>query len=582
MLLEALIRRGKTLGGLPDNYNKATISWVLRITEKGEFLGFEKCKTKRKILIPKPPASNQVWANTAVCNSIYTLGVGGPQHSDTYAVDRARAYRDMLKSLTHPVARAIEKFLDHPERPLIVPLRWKLDPKQQALVVGAAPVVRAQKQPALAITKFTEDSEVLGALACVLSGAKATHPNPDAEIMFSAASWTDKILVEVEGYPEWWLSSEIQTVHRNRLAVRETRVTRGDCSLCGAEDVPLARLFPKTGIGMLISFNSAAYQGYGWKQGLNAQTCTSCVSHIGKGLSNLVSEDTVNYLSGDLVACWWGEDPQVGSPWPLLQTVLDKKVTDEVREAALESLARDFPVSHLAIFSKMMSRAALYRYALISGDVLVSRLRRWLQVMGPVSVWEMSHALDLSNSDSPRGTKQAETYLLLLGGREIYPGDSHDIMSLILQGGHPFRYPNTLRRAYWHFLQDQEHSMSPNETCNYWMGFAFAKAENIQIARTHPQTTISGSYGATAATRPEIALDIISRYGPSKAIDAALTKAYEATEGQLPNLFSLRERMFFHFGFSAAKEESRANRENSDTDNTDPTDNTDETLECVA
>lgn len=91
----------------------------------------------------------------------------------------------------------------------------------------------------------------------------------------------------------------------------------GDCPFCGAEDVPMTRLYGKVGGAFLIAFNEPSFEAYGRTQGYVAPSCLDCSSALGRGASWAVGNAAYRPapMSNVTMVWWTPERAATDQPW---------------------------------------------------------------------------------------------------------------------------------------------------------------------------------------------------------------------------------------------------------------------------
>lgn len=551
LLLEALIERARHVS-VPSGYERTTVKWVLRIDQDGRFLGLDALSDPRTLLVPKMKRNSDVTAYTAIDNFIYTLGAGGAGRETSWVTVRHQAFRDVLATIDHPAARAIERFIDNPNRPLIVPLGSDLTDALWNEYVAAKPTTEGEVRglkPLVARGQLV--AEHLGEWRCVLANARAHHKAP-ATILRIAASPDVRFYIAVDGIPESWLTDEaVARVHRGRLSESNDSDDATDtagwaCSLCG-EKKTLARLFPPSSkIGALVSFNAPAWCGYGLTRGHNAPTCTDCAEGIATGLDSMIGNTEYHRRwSKDGHLLWWPTDPNAPAPWPLFDKAIDPAASPEEREAALAQ----FTDGHFASLERLLARAALRRYVYVDADELRRTIRRWNEHCTPTltsekhasPVWLMAGAMKPKGLDPNQKRKDKDpeqdrnteaVYLALVGGeQERPPPRVTNPLHRLLNNAMPDigSYTNQRRRGFLafagvpfdlgHTLEptmertdtdplDIEANMKPGERAAFNLGRLFARAEFLQRVTSGPQRT----HFEAAMRNPRRVLDVLDRY----------------------------------------------------------------------
>jgi hypothetical protein len=331
----------------PPCYEKTKASWILRLDSGGEVVDLSELQNELETLVPRlDRQGTAAMANTGLDNFTYLLGTGT---SDRGALCH-EAYRKMLASLDHPAARVIEKFLNNPARPVIVPE------------------------------------------GCDAAVSMASHPSKGvgAKVVEITASTSTRPLIEIEGHPNWWQSTEVMRQHQARTeevgGFLDPEYANWPCSLCGEEGKPLARLFPKSNRfgSRLISFNESATHAYGRKQGLVAPTCLACANAAISGLDYLHENGFAKFVA-DRFMVWWHEDMSLPSPWDNFKVATDPRSTKAERKAAVDDIAHD---GRFAVLEKNQGRLILRHYAQVRASEVREGLGQWeREICSPGCRW---------------------------------------------------------------------------------------------------------------------------------------------------------------------------------------------------
>jgi hypothetical protein len=619
-LLHHLALRGADLG-IQSGYAPQSVDAVLLLSETGAFRSLTPVDARVEML-PVYTHGVRVCANTAVDNVYYTLGAGGYGRGPDAAIERAKAFLDVVVGIDHPAARAIAAFRNDPGRPLIAPLGGDLTPEQVEALRRVPPSIETGILPRGTLLKrgeLTDDPVVLRRFASVLANAEASHPDPSAAksmgVTGSFLTSEATLLFEVEGHPRWWLDPVVVATHQRRMQALndgEKGSVSGGCSICG-QSAPLARTFPAVSLGgpsCLVSFNAAGWRGYGRDQAYNAPTCTTCASSLGLGFDDLLSDPSARFSLKDLdhTLLLWGDQ---GGLWETFEAALDLWAPPEIRESALQHLLSATSV-RFAIVQKTKMRLALRGFAPIDVGELASRIRRWWDALLPVEaeidaivsrvgepkpgrfLWGLSCTATRSGgkqgkSDRAPALAREALYQALLTG--FFP------VSLYRKLGswpleEPDRFVNRRRRALHTWASGLMENLvtpapTPLERYAYYLGRAFRVAERCQARRSAPQKTIRHTRYRSCSTNPALAYAVISeniairisakKMGTSARGSDLLAKARVCLETEpgcpasVPVRFTPRATAQFHLGYNAEvaddkeywrlKEEERANSE---------------------
>jgi len=479
---------------------------------------------------------------------------------------RHAAYREVLASLDHPAARVIEKFLNDPERPLLYPLGLDVSDEEFTAICAAEPI----PEFVVGMRVKKTDHDWLGKLACVVAGTKATHPTGNGPAVRVSMTGDTLAIIEVEGHPQWWLDPEVQRVHARRLRAKDLRGAdsseKGTCSLCGQSDMSLVRLFPSfSTLGKLISFKGTAWCSHTREQAFNCPTCPDCVTLVIRGANDALGDAGTTFADGDLILCWWAEDPQGPQPWTLVEAILDRETAETDREKALT----DLPDGHVAVFRKLLGRTGLYRYAPVTGAVVARNLRAWRETCGGSSPAQMAAKLSHFGERSPKGGNKNEIAqhrvdlcLLLLGAREVGARDKAHIEVLLAQS--PLTGLAAHRRNYWNFLQyliNPESHMTNSETFAEHLGRAMGAATDIhyrKAKRKDPDKKVYSLWeqeGELCRKNPRRTMFILHDYLDYPAVRKEFNLATNMMGDTCPTTFNPAEQVFFLRGFARKRTE---------------------------
>ena len=561
-----------------EGYQAAKVRWSIQISPTGQFLGLVHHHPAKDVMIPAVRATSNPLSCTAGDNFIYSVGATDVGRGVEYAQDRHDAFLDVLSKLAHPAAKAIHTFLSDPNRPLFLPMGSDLTPEQALRVLEADPVESKGKInfPSLVDRKqLTPDPKVLGAYACIVAGARHTHPGEASSVITCAASPKDRVLFEVVGHPEWWMDPQVQKFHRARIRIKNAAgdIT-GQCSLC-LQEGSLARLFVSpVSTGNLISFNAPAWQRFGRKKGLNAPTCIDCAANFSRGMEDLVGNEGTCRSRKDMTLLWWPTDPKDPDPWPLLDIILSTMkdeddqptVSEEEREAALKALSD----GHFAVLGKLEGRASLLRYARIEGREAAANLRRWREEVRSTPFQKVARFLTHEGKKTKGNVSLVNQFeflvcLWVLAGEEPFPREIRHIERLLRQDPSQLdSYVNHIRQKCLAYLRAQENPMlfrTPTEEFAYWLGCAFARANSLQIRRSKPQRPIGITSLDAASRDPVLAYKLALQHGTYRrksgvAEDGLVREfsnnAFNALNDVVsPTRFNRQEQMVFLLAYQA-------------------------------
>jgi hypothetical protein len=543
MFLEALIARSHTYE-VPGGYERVRFHHVLRLTAEGRFAAIEACDPPREEIVPAIGSlrTSNVRANTGIDDFTYVLGAADPGHPASWVADRVRAYRTLLATLDHPAARAIERFLDDPDRPILLP-----DGASEPLAVSHHPTGLVP-----------------------LTGCAGSTPK-------------SRLLIEIEGHPRWWLAPTVRAVHgisisTSRVSVETTwRVGDEACSLC-YQRKPLVRLFPQSQKlhAKIVSFDGMAWNGYGRRQGANAPTCEDCASGIARGLDALlVPESSIRYDDDVYVLAW----SDVG--------------TLDLREV-LAGAGRPVPDGHTASIEVNQGRIALRRHARMAGTAVDARLAAWRRICAPVlpagmkPLGTMAAALT-TRGERRRGLDRDIDYalrweriaIMLLAGEGLPARDRFAIRRLAegLDHDDPLRVRRLAFLAWARACEEGVEAMQPTEAVTPGAtgapdlfapipgeidltateraalncGRALSRADTLQGRRARTQRGLRHTHFDLMRIQPIRGLFLLRRHGilPGGREDRALAIYIQWAFDGLPDRFSLRDQLAFSRGFYA-------------------------------
>lgn len=602
MLIDKLIEKGK-LNAQPYGYGVQAFGTIIRIDAAGNLLGVETPEKPLSLLAPAPSASatSGVLATTWTATHGYAFGVYAPGVAFEGRPSRLAAdYARVMAQVDHPAARAVLAFLRNPNRPAFVATGHPLSPEQLATVRAAPPVYLDREErntaaPLVTRNSLTTDPMTLGAYRVLVDAACAAHPlGSGAQVVALGVDPASRICFEVEGHPQWWLSPVVQAAHRDRLNEASGEIVRGTCSMCGAEDVVLARLIRKTRIGSLCSFKEAAWSAYGREQAYNVPTCQDCGEAITQGHDALLADHDVTNRQGDRYFLWWSDQPGT-TLWATLEAALDTRdpshpdaTPPEARAAAL-ALLEGMPRTYLGIFEPMMGRCAARRFHVIEPGTVAERVRRWLSV-GGAPLWLTAKAFRPRKRDEEKEEKGGQPdaayirwyerlVLTLVCGEPLPERDAREIRRRLK--GNEIRTTPERGVAYTSFTArrmaailtfagaetpleyamtaDQLNALPPMMLAAYYLGCAAEVATRIQIGRSDPQVTFRVSHYPTWSCRPSLArVELAKRAsfrlrGQTKVLESrqmadALAAADAAIGAAYPVRASQAEQAMFYRG----------------------------------
>ena len=347
-IFEPLLEQGRRVRAL-SGYGPARMAAVLRMAQDGRYLGIDIIDKKkpREVLAPKAPAVATPWANTGVHNAIYGLGLSDLAHVDDldYATDRHDAFLAVLGMSDALGFQVLRRFTDRDDRPFL-------------LFVG--------KAEGAEIEKLTEAARKLG-----YTGEPVLVPvEPSAPLLF-----------EIEGMPDWHLDPKLVKLHQQRLGKHNSKGEpdqEARCSLCD-EIGPIARTWPKSKVGALVSFNDLSLCAHGKTQSYVAQTCVDCAEAVTLGIETVAT--VASRYCGASIILWWRDGAEPGGLWPLFNVVMDPCEPEATRRAAISQIAAAGETT-LVCMQKNMARIAVKRAYRVNGADVAHRLESWLAEMG--------------------------------------------------------------------------------------------------------------------------------------------------------------------------------------------------------
>jgi len=548
--------------GTPAGYEVVRVSWVMLLDEQGNVLKpLAKLVEPRTCSLPKLDRRSSFRARVGVDDVMTTFGVG-PKNAAALHADYVR----WLNKVDHPATKAISAYLARGQKYL--PLGYELTPEQLAEVRTANPVPWAKDYVKSNVLvgrgDLTTDAKLRGMYRSYLDGY------PDAEPI--AANPNDRILIEVEGHPEWWLSPAVQQAHAERLADRDTagEVVTGDCSICGTPGIQLTRLFePTTAMAAsLVSFNAPAWSGYGREQGYNAPTCRGCASKLRLGLDVLLGDKalTRRYRNGasDDERCmvWWTE-ARVPT-WEALDAALDPKSTDPVPV---------FGDGWFATVEKMAgsTRLALRRLDRVDGAELTARIQRWRELgCGQL----LAAANDLAPRFAYKTVEQVYRYFLI--GEPLPAAHRRHLYDRVLdEANNPFRLalvrffnletpmartlPELSYTQLGYPIVDKPHpeekSWPDTERHAFNAGRALSRADWLQFAKGGPKRTVRHALWSALRAHPNtivrrltpfVSVRYRGKVRPDVPLDTFLGRMSLL---DYPATYSARDLELFDYGF---------------------------------
>jgi len=498
---------------VPLGYELVRFAWVLRLDKDGGFVSLTEHPYKHKndqrveASVPATPRTANIRAKTVMDDATYLFGVAGRDPSA-----RHRSYMSTLRKLAKvsPAAAVVHRFFMSPARPLFLP----------------------------------KDGD--------LELAKASHPDPTkAEVVSYKGTAKERILVEVEGHPRWWLSGDVQAWHQEHLKETNTKAkdVRGACSLCLEEDVVLAARMGKSTLGgTLSSANMASMFAYGRKNAYTTPTCETCAAKIVQGLDDISNDRSLRRMplgNKDISFLWWANDSGEASPWQIFDRAMDKEASIEDRLQALDSLCD----GHLAVVEKTgNAKLGLRRYGRSRAAAVRSSLVSWIRSMS-TSPWHFTlllQAREISQSDEHDQLLEMLLLSMLLG-QEVPRLLIHKAQRKVARSSDEAAskvFTDFLRFAGEDLGDDEmrktvepaessdqvypidtasedlisSEGLSAGERYALFKGRAFAEAELMQRSRTPggPQRTIGHTVLRAASQRPARADDVILLHGARK------------------------------------------------------------------
>lgn len=583
MLLDALVERGENLQRF-SGYTENKVEVTIRIDAEGQFLGVD--TTPQKALLPfNTPARTRGVSALCVDNLVYTLGISDLGKDLVYAQTRHQAFLQTLQKIAHPGAKAVLAFLTDPRRPIFLPLGSEITADQIEIVRWSPPIHDGfTGNPPVLVDKsnrLTSDSTVLGLYACVVLSAIESHPTGIAEFISFKAKTKSIVLIEVEGFPQWWLSPEAQQSHQQKR--QETNANGKEeaqqmCSLCGQVRV-LTRTFDKSVKSCsLISFQQSAWCSYNLEQAYNAPTCVGCAAKLTAGLNDVLgSKILTKPLSKERFLCWWTKSFTDPNPWELLEGIF--------KDPKNPVFWDQFTDTHFAIFTKGKGRLSVRGYGQIPVDVLRHSLYHWTNA-GLDNVWAVAAALTkegeaTSVNESEVAKIQEQLYRALFFQTPLSPNLLHRTENLLRRDCFTLESPTNQRRiAILRFAGYPEYFMIPNltklaptEQFAFLMGRALACAEECQKRRSNYkiQRSLRHTHFEAALVRPHIAGELVRKHGKYRTKQGQvrdqpqahefMLQAFTAVGGEAPTTYNSKERSLFNFGYQTqVKDMEEANR----------------------
>lgn len=290
----------------------------------------------------------------------------------------------------------------------------------------------------------------------------------------------------------------------------------GDCPFCGAEDVPMTRLYGKVGGAFLIAFNEPSFEAYGRTQGYVAPSCLDCSSALGRGASWAVGNAAYRPapMSNVTMVWWTPERAATDQPWAHWNKQWPKEGQPPSTEEALGHLPES---TDLLVIEKNMGRWAVRRHGIVNRDEMLARVARWREVFG--RRW-MGRVVDAVFG--PRTATQAQSWDLvyvafiyhLLLGEPIPPVYLRDAARRVLAGVNPDllteaqreqeRVLETLRLlcryAEYDGMQIPKNGEGLTGTvrAHYLLGRAYRRAAAIQQRQSRPQIGLDAKVSMAA------------------------------------------------------------------------------------
>lgn len=488
VILESLAKLALREGLLTNpDYEPKPVAWIIVVGDGGKFVnivptasGDEGKKAKAKVLsIPRRLGrTSSAVADFLVDKSEYVLGVepDGKRSESDLAVRRRlfrRSVQDACEATQAPSLLAVMQFLSSGE-------------ERQRVIERIS--VEGYKSNDLFAFEY---------------GGRLVHELPDIQAYFS----------------------------RSRRAAAGAGA---QCLICGSTAVPVPK-HPSvkvpggttSGIA-LVSFNSDAFESYGWSRNQNAPVCRDCADAYTTALNRLLSDrypdprhpgETLPRrfvrLSADTTAVFWADDEA---------TVLDL-FTNFFDVPRAESVAALFEAPHRGLAPPDVSKRF---YCLVlsggQGRAVVRSTHTGTVAQVEQNLRNYFESIDIA-SEQPLPLMLLMRSLVLQGKVEnLAPGLVTDVFIAIVFGS---RFPQTLLtsavgrcraerkvtreraavlRAYLRRNEQLEVSVGldkDNTSAGYRLGRLMAVLERVQgAAQNNPSKTIVDRYYGAASTRP--------------------------------------------------------------------------------
>ncbi len=374
LLLNRILEIGRSLR-VPQGYKETGIRNVLTLTADGKFVSFEEVEGRREY-VPAVERTNKIVSSFVHETFIYTLGVG--VSSPEKDADRHASFRDALAKNDHPATQAILKFLDDPKRPLLLPLGQSVTAEQLAEMRRETPLDGpASPGKLLKGDKLTDNMKVRRRCLHIIEAAERTHTSSNVPLtmMTLEAGLSDRLLIEVEGHPRWWMGVGD--------ALEKAGGAIGQCGITG-ETGALSRLVRPGGGKNLISFNFTAVERYGKKQAFNAPTSSQASHDLSVGLSHLARSKggycSSVFLMDDMKRrdfIFWGPDRDSEIPRLTRRLLYGSKGDDLLTEKELHRISG--PGYTLLVLGSNMKRWVPRRWFDLDGNAVRERLIRWVK-----------------------------------------------------------------------------------------------------------------------------------------------------------------------------------------------------------
>lgn len=489
--LNLLVQAG--LRDFPTGYAVTEVETTFMIDEDGAILSVDR-ESSRTAVLPHVKRSCEIRPNTGLDNPMYMWGFTSKERQRTNGEPerKRQAYREVLISVDHPAARAMERFID-----------------------ANVPSVKTGQEPT-----FKADQE--------------------------------RFLVEVKGHPEWWLSPEVRRRHAVLLAEELDSGETGQCSLCLAEDAPLAHKIPPARVNqrdlLLTTYGDAVGSMYGHKDAsaLLVPTCVSCAGAIGTGFNATAAlGGTFRGIHPTLTLLWWyPEAPSAeGGPWWRFDTILHPASDPDAVATALAGV-EDSAVAFLACHSFAKDRYALTRFADVPATALRDRLTRWREALeqdcwrdAPAEIPALQLIAEVLLPEGQRRAWDDTRYLevtrillhhLILG--EALPNSLiSNLRRLVLKDTKHGGITRARRASLLSLMEpttmwteadivDKAQvpllaTLPENERAAFTLGRAIVEAANCQRRRSQVQRTVDKSHLSVLTRRPQDAPRFLAKYG---------------------------------------------------------------------